>query len=292
MTAIATMPSFSGAAGTRPASRRPSVMRAQRRQERRDAFAGRRVDVREREDERRDREQPVDRLGAAHRPARARGSRPAGRAGSANQVRPSATSGRARWRRRRAAMLTGAISAQSAGLEAVAARPGCPAPGASTSSAWVALRMPMPIMNSRLTASKADRIGGVSYPICVTCGVQYGGSVSSCPVCEDPRQYVPVSGQAWTSLEALRGSHSNEIRDDHGRARDRDDAEVRHRAARAARRRRALGLHHAARRRRPPRASARCARSRSRTRTTTRPWSSGRGRSTARCCCTRPTASG
>jgi hypothetical protein len=72
------------------------------------------------------------------------------------------------------------------------------------------------MMNSRLTASKADRIVGVSYPICVTCGVQYGGSVSSCPVCEDPRQYVPVSGQEWTSLEALRSSHRNEFRDEHG----------------------------------------------------------------------------
>ena len=56
----------------------------------------------------------------------------------------------------------------------------------------------------------------MSYPICVTCGVQYGASVSSCPVCEDARQYVPVSGQEWTSLEALRASHANEIRDEHG----------------------------------------------------------------------------
>ncbi|MBE2315226.1 MBL fold metallo-hydrolase [Solirubrobacter sp. CPCC 204708] len=71
-------------------------------------------------------------------------------------------------------------------------------------------------MNSRLTALKADRIVGVSYPICVTCGVQYGGSVSSCPVCEDPRQYVPVSGQAWTSLEALRVDHRNRFDSDHG----------------------------------------------------------------------------
>jgi hypothetical protein len=56
----------------------------------------------------------------------------------------------------------------------------------------------------------------VSYPICVTCGVQYGESVSSCPVCEDPRQYVPVSGQAWTSLEDLRADHRNRFDDDHG----------------------------------------------------------------------------
>ena len=56
----------------------------------------------------------------------------------------------------------------------------------------------------------------MSYPICVTCGVQHSGSVSSCAVCEDARQYVPVSGQEWTSLEALRADHRNEIRDEHG----------------------------------------------------------------------------
>lgn len=56
----------------------------------------------------------------------------------------------------------------------------------------------------------------MSYPICVTCGVQFGGSAASCPVCEDPRQYVPETGQAWTSLEELRGSHRNAFRDEHG----------------------------------------------------------------------------
>jgi glyoxylase-like metal-dependent hydrolase (beta-lactamase superfamily II) len=54
----------------------------------------------------------------------------------------------------------------------------------------------------------------VSYPICVTCGVQFGGATSSCPVCEDARQYVPVSGQAWTTLEALRTGHANVLRDE------------------------------------------------------------------------------
>jgi glyoxylase-like metal-dependent hydrolase (beta-lactamase superfamily II) len=55
----------------------------------------------------------------------------------------------------------------------------------------------------------------VSYAICVTCGVQFGqASPSSCPVCEDARQYVPVSGQAWTTLEELRSSHRNVLRDE------------------------------------------------------------------------------
>jgi hypothetical protein len=48
--------------------------------------------------------------------------------------------------------------------------------------------------------------------ICVTCGVQFAErSPSRCPICEDPRQYVPESGQAWTTLEALREAHSNAI---------------------------------------------------------------------------------
>ena len=49
--------------------------------------------------------------------------------------------------------------------------------------------------------------------ICVTCGVQFAESAPArCPICEDPRQYVPASGQAWTTLEALQGEHRNAVR--------------------------------------------------------------------------------
>ena len=113
----------------------------------------------------------------------------------------------------------------------------------------------MPIMNSRLTAFKADRIECVSYAICVTCGVQYGAAVASCPVCEDPRQYVPVSGQAWTSMEALRADHHNRFADEGAFLGHRHGAQVRHRPAGARGRGRPLGLHHAARRRDDRRAS-------------------------------------
>ncbi|MDA0164018.1 hypothetical protein OM076_27345 [Solirubrobacter ginsenosidimutans] len=54
----------------------------------------------------------------------------------------------------------------------------------------------------------------MSLPICVTCGVQYSSPRDDCPICEDPRQYVPVEGQQWTSLEALRTGHKNAIRDE------------------------------------------------------------------------------
>jgi hypothetical protein len=53
-------------------------------------------------------------------------------------------------------------------------------------------------------------------PICVTCGVQFGAAAQRCPICEDPRQYVPVDGQRWTTLEELRTEHRNELRDEAG----------------------------------------------------------------------------
>jgi hypothetical protein len=53
-------------------------------------------------------------------------------------------------------------------------------------------------------------------PVCVTCGVQFGGPASSCPVCEDQRQFVPPEGQQWTTLEDLRGAHRNALRDQGG----------------------------------------------------------------------------
>jgi hypothetical protein len=51
--------------------------------------------------------------------------------------------------------------------------------------------------------------------LCATCGTQYPPSDAppgACPVCTDERQYVPASGQSWTTLEKLRATHSNKIR--------------------------------------------------------------------------------
>jgi DNA-directed RNA polymerase subunit RPC12/RpoP len=55
--------------------------------------------------------------------------------------------------------------------------------------------------------------------VCVTCGVQFADSdepPGACPVCEDQRQYVPVTGQRWTTVEELRADHSNVLRDQVG----------------------------------------------------------------------------
>lgn len=48
--------------------------------------------------------------------------------------------------------------------------------------------------------------------ICVTCGTQLaptGEAPATCPICTDERQYVPGSGQRWTTLDALRTTHRN-----------------------------------------------------------------------------------
>jgi hypothetical protein len=57
------------------------------------------------------------------------------------------------------------------------------------------------------------------HAICVTCGVQFAETDAPpdrCPICEDQRQYVPESGQAWTTLDDLERDHSNARRDQEG----------------------------------------------------------------------------
>src|SRR5260370_36704677 len=51
--------------------------------------------------------------------------------------------------------------------------------------------------------------------ICTACGTQYPPSEAppgACPICIDERQFVPASGQSWTTLERLRNAHSNKFR--------------------------------------------------------------------------------
>jgi glyoxylase-like metal-dependent hydrolase (beta-lactamase superfamily II) len=57
----------------------------------------------------------------------------------------------------------------------------------------------------------------MSVWVCVTCGTPFpesDGEPGECPICEDPRQYVPEDGQRWTTLEELRAERTNDIRDD------------------------------------------------------------------------------
>jgi hypothetical protein len=51
--------------------------------------------------------------------------------------------------------------------------------------------------------------------ICTACGTQYSPSEAppgACLICIDERQFVPASGQSWTTLERLRNAHSNKFR--------------------------------------------------------------------------------
>jgi len=51
--------------------------------------------------------------------------------------------------------------------------------------------------------------------ICTACGTQYPPAdtpPAHCVICEEERQYVPPSGQGWTTLDALTQSHMNGMR--------------------------------------------------------------------------------
>ena len=51
--------------------------------------------------------------------------------------------------------------------------------------------------------------------ICKGCGVQRAKSAmppETCPICEDPRQYIPLSGQAWMTPDTLLTVHGNAFR--------------------------------------------------------------------------------
>src|SRR5918997_1112879 len=53
--------------------------------------------------------------------------------------------------------------------------------------------------------------------ICIACGTQYPPAPeppSACPICDDPRQYVPPEGQRWTTMAELAGGHVNVVRPD------------------------------------------------------------------------------
>lgn len=55
----------------------------------------------------------------------------------------------------------------------------------------------------------------LTAPICTACGTQFPQSAtppSHCPICTDERQFVPPSGQSWTTLESLGRRHFNYYR--------------------------------------------------------------------------------
>ncbi len=53
--------------------------------------------------------------------------------------------------------------------------------------------------------------------ICIQCGTQFDESAqppSSCPICEDERQFVRHDGQQWTTLERLAADHHNRFEEE------------------------------------------------------------------------------
>jgi hypothetical protein len=53
--------------------------------------------------------------------------------------------------------------------------------------------------------------------ICTACGTEYapsGAPPSECQVCQEERQYVPPSGQSWTTVEKLAESRRNAFHED------------------------------------------------------------------------------
>ena len=52
--------------------------------------------------------------------------------------------------------------------------------------------------------------------ICTACGTQYAPGdkpPAQCAICEEERQYVPASGQSWTTLKSLAASRFNSYRE-------------------------------------------------------------------------------
>ena len=51
--------------------------------------------------------------------------------------------------------------------------------------------------------------------ICNTCGTQFAASDKEplrCPICDEERQFVPTSGQVWTTHQALARRYTNTFR--------------------------------------------------------------------------------
>ncbi|KAF2088164.1 hypothetical protein K490DRAFT_64836 [Saccharata proteae CBS 121410] len=59
---------------------------------------------------------------------------------------------------------------------------------------------------------------GEELLVCKTCGTQFDCPATSplpgCNICDDPRQFVPPTGQVWTSLGEMRGKYENKWQQD------------------------------------------------------------------------------
>ncbi|RSM18695.1 hypothetical protein CDV31_002415 [Fusarium ambrosium] len=69
-------------------------------------------------------------------------------------------------------------------------------------------------MNS-FTPEPYDPVTAATWLVCVTCGTQFPtadrSEVKTCYICDDPRQFVPPSGQSFSTLAELGKTHRNEF---------------------------------------------------------------------------------
>src|SRR6516164_1490774 len=67
--------------------------------------------------------------------------------------------------------------------------------------------------------SRTDEVIAMEAFICVTCGTQYSASATppkACAICDEERQYVLPTGQAWTTLAKLNMTHMATFREEAG----------------------------------------------------------------------------
>ncbi|ORY29341.1 hypothetical protein BCR39DRAFT_532414 [Naematelia encephala] len=75
--------------------------------------------------------------------------------------------------------------------------------------------MPIELPQGSISAHALDILqADTNLPICTACGTQYPKSVTSCVICEDPRQFVPASGQSWSSLAELGETRTQRLTED------------------------------------------------------------------------------
>lgn len=70
-------------------------------------------------------------------------------------------------------------------------------------------------MASSSPAAAYDPAATDANLVCVACGTQFPtadrAALATCFICDDPRQYVPATGQAFTTMGALRATHANTL---------------------------------------------------------------------------------
>src|SRR6478736_2549993 len=72
---------------------------------------------------------------------------------------------------------------------------------------------PFSLAGKGLILNNIERHNMMTNKICAACGTEFPSSDrDECPICNDDRQYVPETGQIWTTHESLSNNYSVLIR--------------------------------------------------------------------------------